>query len=319
MRRILTGVLILAIIASCAKPKDLEFVDIQNIKMVKWGLSESLVGLDVRFYNPNKQQVNLKDAVAKVYVNSAFLGETNMDTTIAIPRRDTFAVPKEKKVVADKTQTGVWLTFIPVMDTDEFGDEIVEELKIHLINRTDTPYNFDYSLEYSGKPGFELKNTIAPFQDFYIHDMPFENVNDSPALSVIFSLQKPDKKKAESFETTLKLKPKQVFSRIQDIRQKGEATFAYKILDKYPDRPVEDKMEMSPLLKKGYKVYSASSARQHLEPSKYELDLHIEKLTKEHARLDSFEKLTLQLQTLEKYLDLAVAHHQPRKPTGAKF
>lgn len=220
-------------------------------------------------------------------------------------------VPKEKKVVADKTQTGVWLTFIPVMDTDEFGDEIVEELKIHLINRTDTPYNFDYSLEYSGKPGFELKNTIAPFQDFYIHDMPFENVNDSPALSVIFSLQKPDKKKAESFETTLKLKPKQVFSRIQDIRQKGEATFAYKILDKYPDRPVEDKMEMSPLLKKGYKVYSASSARQHLEPSKYELDLHIEKLTKEHARLDSFEKLTLQLQTLEKYLDLAVAHHQP--------
>ena len=164
-------------------------------------------------------------------------------------------VPKEKKVVADKTQTGVWLTFIPVMDTDEFGDEIVEELKIHLINRTDTPYNFDYSLEYSGKPGFELKNTIAPFQDFYIHDMPFENVNDSPALSVIFSLQKPDKKKAESFETTLKLKPKQVFSRIQDIRQKGEATFAYKILDKYPDRPVEDKMEMSPLLKKGYKVF----------------------------------------------------------------
>ena len=220
-------------------------------------------------------------------------------------------VPKEKKAVADKTQTGVWLTFIPVMDTDEFGDEIIEELKIHLINRTDTPYNFEYSLDYSGKPGFELKNTIAPFQDFYIHDMPFENVNDSPALSVIFSLQKPDKKKAESFETTLKLKPKQVFSRIQDIRQKGEATFAYKILDKYPDRPVEDKMEMSPLLKKGYKVYSASSARQHLEPSKYELDLHIEKLTKEHARLDSFEKLTLQLQTLEKYLDLAVAHHQP--------
>ena len=98
MRRILTGVLILAIIASCAKPKDLEFVDIQNIKMVKWGLSESLVGLDVRFYNPNKQQVNLKDAVAKVYVNSAFLGETNMDTAIAIPRRDTFAVPLVLKV-----------------------------------------------------------------------------------------------------------------------------------------------------------------------------------------------------------------------------
>jgi hypothetical protein len=220
-------------------------------------------------------------------------------------------VPTEKKTQTDKTQTGIWLTFIPVMDTDEFGDEIVEELKIHLVNRTDTPYHFEYLLEYAGKHGFELKNTIAPFQDFYIHDMPFENMNDSPVFNVVFSLQKPDKKKAESFETTLKLKPKQVFSRIQEIRQKGEATFTYKILDKYPDRPVEDKMEMSPLLKKGYKVYPASAARRHLEPSKYELDLHIEKLTKEHASMNSFEKLSLQLQTLEKYLDLAVAHHQP--------
>ena len=219
-------------------------------------------------------------------------------------------VPKEKKIPEDKSQTGVWLTFIPVMDTDEFGDEVVEELKIHLINRTDTPFSFEYSLDYFGKEDFELKNNIAPFHDFYIHDMPFENMNDSPSFNFVFSLLKPDKKKAESFETSLKLKPKQVFTRIQEIRQKGEATFSYRILDKYPDRVVEDRMEMSPLLKKGYKVYSASSARQHLEPSKYELDLHIEKLSKDHAALTSFEKLTLQLQTLEKYLDLAVAHHQ---------
>jgi LEA14-like dessication related protein len=98
MIRILTGVLIVATIASCTKPKDLEFVDIQNIKMVKWGMSESVIGLDVRFYNPNKKQVQLKDAIAKVYVNSAFLGDTNMDTTIAVPRNDTFAVPLLLKV-----------------------------------------------------------------------------------------------------------------------------------------------------------------------------------------------------------------------------
>jgi hypothetical protein len=220
-------------------------------------------------------------------------------------------VPKEKKVVTDKTETGIWLTFIPSIDNDEFGDEVVDELKIHLVNRTGTAYNFEYSLEYAGKPDFELKNTISSFQDFYVHDMPFENMNDSPAFNFVFSLQKPDKKKAESFETTLKLKPKQVFTRIQEIRRKGEATFSYKILDRYPERQVEDKMEMSPLLKKGYKVYSASSARQHLEPAKHELDLHIEKLTKEYASMDSFEKLSLQLHTLEKYLDLAVAHHQP--------
>jgi dsDNA-specific endonuclease/ATPase MutS2 len=136
-------------------------------------------------------------------------------------------------------------------------------------------------------------------------------MNDSPSFNFVFSLSKPDKNKADSFETSLKLKPKQVFTRIREIRQKGEATFSHKLLEQYPERVKEDKMEMSPLTNKGYKVYSASSARQHLEPAKYELDLHIEKLTKEHATLSGFEKLTLQLQTLEKYLDLAVAHRQP--------
>ena len=70
-------------------------------------------------------------------------------------------------------------------------------------------------------------------------------------------------------------------------------------------------MDMAPLSNAGFKVYSASSARRHLEPPKYELDLHIEKLSKEHSRMNNFEMLTLQLKTLDKYVDLAVAHHLP--------
>src|SRR5205085_6749176 len=50
------------------------------------------------FFNPNKQQVKLKDAEAKLYVNSSFLGNTHMDTTITVPRSDTFSVPLLLKV-----------------------------------------------------------------------------------------------------------------------------------------------------------------------------------------------------------------------------
>lgn len=98
MRRFLIAVAIVGIIASCTKPKDLEFVDIQNLHVVKWGLSESLVGLDVRFYNPNNQTAQLKDAEAKVYVNSTYLGDTRMDSTVSVPRKDTFSVPLLLKV-----------------------------------------------------------------------------------------------------------------------------------------------------------------------------------------------------------------------------
>lgn len=217
---------------------------------------------------------------------------------------------QSKSAAARRADNGIWLTFVPVVDADEFGDEVVEELKIHLVNQTGQAYRFEYTLEYFGEAAFELKNQVNAYQDFYIHDMPFENLNDSPSFNLVFSLVQADKKKADSYETSFRLKPKQVFARIQEIRAKGDATFSYQVLDRYPDRLPEDKPDLSALTNAGYKVYPAASARQHLEPAKYELDLHIEKLMKDHRGLSNFEILSLQLQTLEKYLDLAVAHRQ---------
>ena len=228
---------------------------------------------------------------------------------------------KEKRFVdqvpADRTPTknnpldGVWLSFLPVSDTDEFGDEVVESLKIHLINHSANALHFHYRLSYFGKMDFELENEVAPGKDFYLHDMSFATLNDSPSFDLDFSLVTADKRKAPHYERSLKLKPKQVFMRIEEIRRKGGASFTYKLFDVYPDKaPEEDKPDFQTLGKKGYKIYEASQSRQHLEPAKYEVDLHIEKLTDSWSHLSNFEKLTLQLNTFEKYLDLAIAHHQ---------
>lgn len=227
------------------------------------------------------------------------------------PRKHIDDLPREKEPERDRTETGFWLSFVPVMHADEFGDEIVEELKIHLLNRTNLPYRFEYRLDYARSEGFNLSNEIGAFADFYVHDMPFENVNDGPVFNLRLSLLKTDKSKADYADAALRLKPKQVFARVEETKKKGEAVFSYKLLERYPDRIPEEKLDLGGLGDKGYKIYSASTARQHLEPAKHELDLHIEKLTTDPGLLDNFEKLTLQVRTLEKYLDLAVAHHQP--------
>lgn len=219
-------------------------------------------------------------------------------------------LPREKKKVSEKVADGVWLTFIPVMHADEFGDDVVDDLKIHLVNRTHSGYTFKYTLSYAGEPEFELRNTVHNFEDFYLHDIPFENLNDSPTFAFEFSLVTPDKNRADYYEASLKLKAKQVFSRIEELKQKGEATFSYRLFENYPPK-VENVVDVSPLISKGYKVYDAAQARQHLEPARSEIDLHIERLTPDPDKLDSFEKLTLQLKTFEKYLDLAIAHHRP--------
>src|SRR6476620_3681039 len=75
-------------------------------------------------------------------------------------------IKKEKKL-EHKVVDGVWLSFLPILDTDEFGDDVVTELKVHLINRTYRSYKFYYRLQFFGRPEFDLKNEIHPFADFY--------------------------------------------------------------------------------------------------------------------------------------------------------
>lgn len=220
-------------------------------------------------------------------------------------------IRKEKPSQDKRTADGVWLTFLPVMDMDEFGDVVVEELKLHLINRTETPYRFVYKLHFFGKPDFELKNTIQPFEDFYLHDVDFADLNDSPSFEFDFSLLQPDKKKAEHFESSVKLKPKQLFAKIEELKEKNQATFSQRLFENYPDKVIEDTVEMGKLAAKGYKIYEASKARQHLEPARSVIDLHIEKLTDDYRRMNNYEIVNLQLKTFEKYYHLAVAHHQP--------
>ncbi|HJU46398.1 MAG TPA: Smr/MutS family protein [Chitinophagaceae bacterium] len=219
-------------------------------------------------------------------------------------------IPKEKTVSGSNLPEGVWLLFLPQFMKDEFDDELVQLLKVHLINGTDAGYHFHLTLNYQGEPAFELKNQLFPRQDFYLTDIPFENINDSPSFDVEFNLLNPDKRKAEFYETMLKLKPKQVFTKIEDIKKKGDPTFSYQLFNTYPDKIHEEKLDFSKLSASGFKVYEASQFRQYIAPARDTIDLHIEHITDNWEKLDNFGILTLQLAEFEKYYELAVLHRQ---------
>lgn len=219
---------------------------------------------------------------------------------------------KKEKAPAKPIADGVWLSFLPVMNVDEFGDDVVEQLKIHLINRTEVAYNFFYNLQFFGALEFELKGDVGAFGDFYLHDLPFEDMNDSPLFFFEFSLATPDKKKADYYESALKIKPKQLFTRVEEMKKKGEATFTYKLFDTYPDRAADDTISFDSLIAKGVKIYNAKEARQHLPPARSVVDLHIEKLTDSWSQLSNLEILEMQLREFEKWYDIAVAHHLPQ-------
>lgn len=221
-------------------------------------------------------------------------------------------VPKEKpKPNTLKVADGVWLSFIPKFTIDDFNDEVVELLKIHLINKTNNAFTFSYTQKFNGETNFELKNSIAAFHDFYLHDIDFATVNDSPQFFIDFALQQHNKLKADHFETALKLKPKQVFMQIEEMKKNNLPNISYKLFDEYPERQFEEKFELSGLAAKGFKIYEANKIRQNLEPARSVVDLHIEKLSNDWHHLSNFEILTIQLKEFEKCFDLAIAHRQP--------
>jgi Smr domain len=215
---------------------------------------------------------------------------------------------KEKASTKYKVSEGMWVSFLPVFDTDVFDEDIVESFKIYLINQTDDPYDFTYRITFLGSPDFELTNRLLPLTDFYLHDVPFEQMNDSPRLEFDFSLVNANKKKASHFEAFLKIKAKQLFQKIEEMKMKNEPTFTYNLFEAWPDKTEDlrpDYINSSGLL------YDASKTRQNMEPARSVVDLHIEKLSPDSKGLSNFEMLSMQLSAFEKYFNLAVAHRQP--------
>ncbi len=220
-------------------------------------------------------------------------------------------VKTEKNAVKTADGSGVQLSFLPVFSKDVFDDDVVEKFKLYLINKNNEAYHFTYNLIVNGESSFELKNTILPGADFYLHNVPFEEVSDNPRFDFEFALAEPQKRKAPFYETALKLKGKQLFKKIEDLQINNDPSFAYLLFETYPDKLEEEKVDLSRLGNAGYRIYDAAHARQYMEPARTVIDLHIEKLTDNWKQLSNFDILTLQLKAFEKYYDLAVTHHQP--------
>ncbi|HMZ46193.1 MAG TPA: hypothetical protein PLU36_05265 [Chitinophagaceae bacterium] len=234
--------------------------------------------------------------------------ETNKVTKIYIDN-----IPKEKPQPNKfKVEDGVWLSLIPIFTLDEFNDEVVEKLKIYIINKTNVAYKFQYTLKLASHDNFALENEIIAHHDFYIHDLDFANVNDYPNFYIDFSLSKEEKLKAEHFETCIKLKPKQIFKRIEALKETNESNISYKLFEEYPDRYFEENTILLDKLKdKGFRVYEASKVKENLQPARSVIDLHIEKLSDSWKHLSNFEILTLQLNEFEKWYNIAIANKLP--------
>ena len=227
-------------------------------------------------------------------------------------------VKTEKAAPKYQVAPGVWLLCFPVFFADEFGDDIVDRLKVYLVNQTQDGLHFKAWFRLKQTVQMEVLNNVAALADFYLLDIDFEDINESPTIDFEFSLAKTDNKRVDYFEAGWKPKGKQVYKQIEALKQKGESFFTIQLFEHYP---VKEKVEsflpdlattgsgsLDKLRNAGFKVVKNKKLSGE-QPPPTVLDLHIEKLTDSYSHLTATEKLDTQLQAFESWLDKLQQHY----------
>jgi len=91
--KFLTGIVLIVALVSCGKPQPPQYAGYQNFRIEKADLSNSVLASDIKLYNPNAYNLNLKSASLDVYFNDKFLGHSSLDSLIVLPAKDTAVFP----------------------------------------------------------------------------------------------------------------------------------------------------------------------------------------------------------------------------------
>lgn len=77
----------------CKQPMAPDYRGVESVTITKITLNESRVEANVKFYNPNDFKLQMKHADISISANDKFIGHCIIDSTINIPRQDSFYIP----------------------------------------------------------------------------------------------------------------------------------------------------------------------------------------------------------------------------------
>lgn len=198
---------------------------------------------------------------------------------------------------------GIYLSFLPVFKMEEMED-VVDYLKVHLVNELPKEIQFQYDYVLFGETEFKHEGKLQGFGNLYLHKVPFDDMNDQPRFNwKVDDLEDSDMAPAEG---QLRIRPQKVFQHINNILSNNEPSFSYMLLEEF--MPNTKFVAKEP----AKKIYvPKEEPKSKPEPSaQYEIDLHIEKLTDSMRGMTNADIIQLQLSTLETYLRLAINNYQ---------
>ena len=201
---------------------------------------------------------------------------------------------------------GIYLSFMPVYKTEEM-EEVVDELKVYLLNELPQPIKFVYDVRFAHFSEFKHEGTLHAFGNLYLHSVNYQAMNDQPR----FHWQFTDvvNNMMEKAEGILRIRPTKLFEHINAMMHNNEPTFSYLLIEDFaPKKKVVPAEKFEPAIKLDYLHVTS----KNIESAKSEIDLHIENLVGNKRGLTNTEIIKIQLDYLQKYLQLSIVHRQQR-------
>ena len=93
-----SAIIAIVLVTSCRAPKDLEYRDFKNLRVQQLGFASSTIKVDLVYYNPNNFGLQLKETNLDIYLDSNFLGHSDQEFQITIPKRAEFTLPFQVNV-----------------------------------------------------------------------------------------------------------------------------------------------------------------------------------------------------------------------------
>ncbi len=216
-------------------------------------------------------------------------------------------LPTEK--ISERKQRlakGVYLSFLPVYIYDGF-EEVVEQLKVYLLNELPVLVNYTYDVKYAMKSEFRHTGTLHAFGNVYLHSISYAGMNDQPRFN--WELTDPANTNMGTATGVIRIKPAKLFEHISQLQASGEPSFSYLLISEFaPKKKAEFIEQYEPPKPRAEPLIT----QRTIEQPKFELDLHIEALVENKKWLSNADIVHLQLETLRHYLQLAIVHRQER-------
>lgn len=111
-RNLIIMILLAGLSQGCKQPEAPYYYGFQNLQVSQASGTGTTLSTIVKLYNPNPYSLELRRAEVDVAINGKHAGHSLLDSTILIPRRDTFYVPIALQVDMKSIMSNILQSFL---------------------------------------------------------------------------------------------------------------------------------------------------------------------------------------------------------------